>query len=903
MPEHESASPIEPALLVEDLRLSLQDLIPLLERAVSSGDVTDQYLVVAGASQLLRDAVEDDPLGVLRAASTLTRSTPDWIDSVTARGVEYASRGLRRCRELLPARHGLAAAADRLDRSVDALADAVVGTAPLDVRHSELRELLAQLAADGIGADAIRLPSCFRSFDQHPRDLQSLAGRVLARYPERTSFLVVGVRTSGSYLAPLLAAALRQASGNHAGWLTIRPTRPPSRTVRSNLRALARAGVRVVVIDDPPSSGESIHRVATYLGRLGFRSDGVTLALALLEDGSVPARLGRFDAVLLEWPDWDIHRRLAPPVVRSTLEELWGADVMLERLERLELPERPIARGHARAGFRAEVATQSGTVRQTLSLAAEGVGLGFFGRHVVAVSDALPGLVPDVVGFRDGVVVREWLPDGTRVLLDDETRVRRAVRYVTSRQAALPARRDAAVTMGGQQPAWEVASRLLALPYGIAGLAMRSAGLDAAVRTLLAAPTPSVVDGQTGARSWFEFEGETVKVDFAERSFSNLDLACYDAAYDVAGLALGTSTLELADVARSAYESETASHVTPERWLLYRLVHLWDLRRLDQLEPYAAEAAMARVWQEWARDRLLPVSLDHGRGRWCVLDVDGVLETSRLGAPALTPSAASGLAALDAHGYRIALATGRSIAELKDRCARYGIAGGVAEYGAVVYAHDSGVERVLLDDHEIAAVAACAERLAHEDGVLLADGCLGSVRAYRVASDGSRVRIDAGLVAATLDAAGGALEAHEGLAQVDFVARGVDKARGTAELLALFGAPGDVPAVAVGDATADLALLRWAERGFVPAHARRLAGGTVRATGHGFQRGFHDAVAEVIGHRPSRCATCRHEPLTEEGAVLVAALLAGLEGGRGRGIAVLPEILRRAWRQGRAQTS
>jgi hydroxymethylpyrimidine pyrophosphatase-like HAD family hydrolase len=576
---------------------------------------------------------------------------------------------------------------------------------------------------------------------------------------------------------------------------------------------------------------------------------------------------------------------------------LWGADVVLERFEPFELPEGPPARGHARAGFRADVTIERDRQRTTASLVASGVGLGYFGRHVVAVADALPGLVPDVVGFHDGVVLREWLPETARVPLDDGARVHLAVRYVTTRRAALPARRDAASSMAGQQPVWEVASRILAAPYGAAGLAVRSAALDAAVRTLLAPPVPSVIDGQTGARSWFESEGSLVKVSFAKRSFSNLDLACYDAGYDVAGLALGTTSLELADVARSAFGSETGAPIDPERWLLYRLVHLWDLRRVDQLPAYDAETAAARVWQEWARDRLLRAPLDHGRGPWCALDIDGVLETSRLGAPVLTPSAASGLCALDAHDYRIVLATGRGVAELKDRCARYGLVGGVAEYGAVAYLHGARVERVLLDDAQRAAVAACAERLSSNEGVQLADGCLGSVRAFRLAADGTRVRIDAALVAEALDAARGALRAHEGVAQVDFVPNGVDKAHGLTELLGLLGAPDDVPAVAVGDTAADLEMLRLAARGFVPAHARDLAGGSVRATRHGYQRGFREAVNEVIGHAPAGCATCRSDvPAPEGGAALLNAVLSGLEGGRERGAAAVPQILRHARR-------
>ena len=56
----------------------------------------------------------------------------------------------------------------------------------------------------------VRMPSCFRNFDQTPEDVRRLAERVSDRWLDRQRrVLVVGIRTSGSYLAPLAAAVLR----------------------------------------------------------------------------------------------------------------------------------------------------------------------------------------------------------------------------------------------------------------------------------------------------------------------------------------------------------------------------------------------------------------------------------------------------------------------------------------------------------------------------------------------------------------------------------------------------------------------------------------------------------------------------------------------------------------------
>ena len=73
----------------------------------------------------------------------------------------------------------------------------------------------------------MRVPTGFHSFDQHPDDVRWLVRAFMARYPERRGPLcVVGVRTSGSYLAPLHAAAFRACGESSVDVLTYRPGRP-----------------------------------------------------------------------------------------------------------------------------------------------------------------------------------------------------------------------------------------------------------------------------------------------------------------------------------------------------------------------------------------------------------------------------------------------------------------------------------------------------------------------------------------------------------------------------------------------------------------------------------------------------------------------------------------------------
>ena len=65
------------------------------------------------------------------------------------------------------------------------------------------------------------------------------------------------------------------------------------------------------------------------------------------------------------------------------------------------------------------------------------------------------------------------------------------------------------------------------------------------------------------------------------------------------------------------------------------------------------------------------------------------------------------------HGYQPVLATGRSLDEVRDRCTAYGLAGGVAEYGAFVYLSQNGEVHSLpvpADAQRAAAAARHADR-------------------------------------------------------------------------------------------------------------------------------------------------------------------------------------------------
>jgi adenine/guanine phosphoribosyltransferase-like PRPP-binding protein len=831
------------------------------------GDAVDAFLLAAGLSQVAEDELHRDRWELRRVGARLGRPAPAMANALRAAGLVVRSP--------LPGERRLAAWAREVSALARRLADEVAAGRPtLTASPPAPSPPPARLASA-----VQRLPNCFRSFDQRPEDCARLVERFAHRWPERTRRLVVlGVRTSGSYLAPLCAAHLARAGYELVETLTYRPELGLLRRERRALATAAAAGARVLVVDDAPRRGGTMREVCAELAGLGIPARAVVALLPMFDDSRLPPELAAEQVVALPWTEWAIHDRLRDDAVRATLAELLGqAPRSLRRVE-LTSP----ARGHAHVRYEVELAP--GETRHVL---ARGTGLGYLGRHPLAVADRLEGFVPAVHGLRDGVLYREWLPDDDR--LDAEragegpAAARRVGAYVVARRAALPVADDRAQRVSGS--AWEVVAGVLGASFARLRLAVRPL-VRRAARRLLAAPAPAVVDGDMAIANWFGPPAELRKARFAERAFAAAGTTAYsfDPAFDLAGAladreaAVGVSDPGFAAELLAAY----GEAIEPERWLLLQLVHhLLAQRRGGSLERLlGVERAVARAAQAYVGARFLADVEPRADGPLCAIDVDGVAETRWLGAPAMGPDGALALRALAGHGFRAVLVTGRGLPEVRERCMAYGLAGGVAAYGAAVYDHRSGEEHALLAADDRARLQAARDALARRAGVVVDPLYVHSVRAYRPRPDGERGPVNDDDAAAALAAAGGAdeLRVIPGDRQSDFVAR-VDKGDGLRALAERLDAP---VALAVGDSAADLPMLALAERACTPARPDPELRGHARVMHRRYQAGLRAAVASLVGHSPRRCPVCRPPALPREAAVLVAALRAKDAGRWGR---------------------
>jgi hydroxymethylpyrimidine pyrophosphatase-like HAD family hydrolase len=751
----------------------------------------------------------------------------------------------------------------------------------------------------------LKLPSCFRSFDQRPEDMLRLVRKLIGQgIVATTPIAVVGVRTSGSYLGPFVAASLRKEGFQDVMALTIRPGQPLKARESAALTDVARRDGLVLLVDDPPTTGGSLDTAAREIGRLGVAPTAIVMLVALLgSEGSLPSKIRRHRHVLLPWDEWSIHDEMTSEQVGAGLDYLLGPRLTVINVERLSRPHPAGERGHVDGRYWVRLSRIEDGVQSWRAVHVASVGLGYFGEHSLAVAKRLKGFVPEHYGLHRGLLYRDWLPDGRRLVPGwagaTPDRFQPFLDYVYARSAALEVDEDTSVRLRGRMPLWEAASNVLSRAFGRGWAWARLPVVDPIVKRILAVDHPAVVDGSMGVGNWFAVGGPTnslVKIDFDRRAFSNVDLSSYDPVFDVASLAadlefeaaVGNRPAPRPEMVRNSWVEITGRSITAERWFLLQVVHLWDRQRLEAGREAAFSRALARASQRYFAELFFDGVHPAGRGPYCALDVDGVLETEGFGFSSLSASSALALRALVAHGYRPLLATGRSVAEVRERCSALGLAGGVAEYGSAFYDHDRGAVRSLITGSQLTDLERLRRAIGAIEGILVDDAYQHSVRVYRFGARGERLPPAADLVDGILAELGlrDSVALHRGDAQVDLVAAGVDKGKGLSALLRHLGgdleADGGRPlALAVGDGPGDIPMFGLARLAAAPAHAnalvRRAAGRTMSGP---YQAGLADAVALLLGHRPGSCRVCA-APVLEPASRAVMTLLSAQErGGR-----------------------
>src|SRR3989475_1649606 len=342
-------------------------------------------------------------------------------------------------------------------------------------------------------------------------------GRILiTTYPDRRRpILVVGLRTAGSYFAPLLRAFLDAEGYEQADAVTIRPKKGLAPWERATLARGAQRGAIAVVVAEPVNTGSTLARAVDAIRGTGFAAGNVVALVpvhpsqrdwtdsheSLARSGSVVLRL--------EPEQWPKDRLLERATVEGLLGEYFEARgyssarvVPSERAQRLntELQRRSEEKFHTRLKRIYDIRLEDALGRtETRYVLAKSVGWGWLGYHAFFIGARLAQFVPPVLGLRNGILYTEWLAQDDRQHADSDREqvIEVAASYVAARVRGLGLRADPTPDLGRahQHNGLDVLGNVLARAYGgkVGGVEGGRIQQEASPE---ACPWPHVIDGK-----------------------------------------------------------------------------------------------------------------------------------------------------------------------------------------------------------------------------------------------------------------------------------------------------------------------------------------------------------------------------------------------------------------------
>lgn len=757
-----------------------------------------------------------------------------------------------------------------------------------NVAH-HVTSILRQNWSGGIADRCYKLPSSFRNFDLYPEDCFSLAKKYAAAYPDKKqSILVLGLRTAGGYLAPLCAGQLQVSGFTHVDFLTLKLTFAPSAIEKGALRRARRDNSRILVLDDAPFTGDTLIRAHRYLLEWGIKPEQIVFLIPefyseWLENERLSKIFQYSKLIVLPFHEWRVNELLQRPQVERALRPLLAAKGYdLIRVLGEKPVKGPRRRSHVKKVFKVQVCGEKG--EEIKQIFGKGAGIGYLGFHGLALAKKMPQFFPTVFGIHEGILFTEWLvPKNGATTSAQEERAKLVDclgNYVASRAASLKVEVDHTIDIHSKWTFWHHLAAVLSRSYGFAGYFSRLQ-LHTKLVNALRYERPSVVDGNIGPAKWLASNGSFKKVDFEEHAFDQFDRHSFDPAYDVAGICYEFRLDREEEEALVAYyRKKSGDQGICDRLFAYKLLYaaerslFWEYvlnNRSSEVDLYQANLEHAycqRYLNRLVNSYLtgifssMPVGTKEAKGVFA-LDIDGVLEDFTLGFPSTSPAGSEAIKMLKNHGFAVLLCSGRSLAEMQDRCESYQLSGAAAEYGSAIWDHGRREKRALIGreaQKQLSALRRLIEKLPY---VYLHPDFEFSLRAYEFKSDmmwmleGERILelIDQH----KLDL----LTLLPGYLKGDVISKEVDKAKGLLALIEQLELTGK-PIYAMGDSLPDLPMLRAADRRFAPANASvdlmKNAGTLeIRKATKPSMAGLKEIVERVV-HGKRSCSVCHQQP-------------------------------------------
>ncbi len=698
-----------------------------------------------------------------------------------------------------------------------------------------------------------KIPAFFRSRDFAPFDCLELGRKFVAAFPEpERPAMVMGLRTAGSFLAPLLCAYLSTGLRD-TDWVAARPGKGLAVWEHEALRRAARKKARLLIVDESIHTGQTVAKAVHLLRQAGFSDEDIVMlnpvepAFPDWKNSHTLQSLSRIKVLTLEPAERCKQQLLESGAVAVRLNEYFEARGYVEtrvapspKTEKLNLrwrvqpPERVDVRLKRVYEVHLKDAAGANEVRYVL---AKSVGWGWLGYHAFRAGEQLAQFVPPILGLRDGILYTEWFPGGQDAALfapDRHAWIKSLATYIAARARSLSLGSDPTPDLAreGRHKGSEILAGALSRAYGSRIVSALKRPRIQQELSRQKCPVPILTDSKMSRQEWVVADSRLLKTDFEHHGQGKNELGITDPAYDLADTIFHfrLSEKESAQLVRHYVQESGDIHVEKRLFLNKLLAGMWaqNLATLGLHNPRLLHRRHEFHQQYLSAWNFLVGETIRECGKLChrpreihwhtplvVADIDGVLDRMVFGFPSTTAAGIKAISLLHGHGFAIAINTARTLHEVKQYCRAYGFAGGVAEYGSVLWDAVSEQERVLVSTESLRQLEQAQDAFQRIPGIFLNGDYQYSLRAFTYQDGRTKplppLLVQDLLASLKLDR----LQVHHTGLDTAILAKENNKGTGLLSLLAFVGLPAD-DVLAIGDSEPDLAMFRVVHRSFAP---------------------------------------------------------------------------------------